>query len=62
MAKFEKIFGKHSVKAVLLQRPQDIETIILAGKPEYYADIIEEAEKNNIGPLLCRLVGICKSW
>lgn len=35
----EKLYGKHSVKAVLMTRPSDIKRLMLAGKPDYHTDI-----------------------
>lgn len=48
----DKIYGKHSVKAVLLARPQDVARVILAGKEEYHADLIELAQRRNIDVFL----------
>lgn len=45
MTKLEKIFGKHSVRAVLLQRPGDIRRLMLAGKEDYYQEFIDWAAK-----------------
>ncbi|MEP4261616.1 MAG: RNA methyltransferase, partial [Rhizobiaceae bacterium] len=39
----EIIYGKHSVKAVFLKRPDDIEKLILAGKEEYHTELIDLA-------------------
>lgn len=44
----EIVYGKHSVKAVFLKRPKEIEKLIIAGKAEYHSDLIELAEKFNI--------------
>lgn len=46
----EKIFGKHSVRAVFLTRPKDIERMAIAGKEEYHMEFIELAHKFNITP------------
>ncbi len=44
----EKIFGKHSVRGVFIARPQEIDSVLLAGKEDYHGDIIELAAKHNI--------------
>ena len=46
----EKIFGKHSVRAVFLTRPQDIQRMAIAGKEEYHQEFIDFAQKNGIEP------------
>lgn len=48
MPDFEKIYGKHSVKAVLIARPGDVKRVMIAGKEEYHADIIELAHRKDI--------------
>ena len=32
----EMVYGKHSVRAVFLTRPEDVKRVILGGKPEYH--------------------------
>lgn len=46
----EKIFGKHSVRAAFLARPQDIERLVLAGKEDYHEDLIQLARRHGIRP------------
>ena len=46
----EKIFGKHSVRAVFLTRPQDIQRMAIAGKREYHREFIGLAQKYDIEP------------
>ena len=46
----EKIFGKHSVRAVFLTRPQDIRRMAIAGKREYHQEFIGLAQKYDIEP------------
>lgn len=44
----EILYGKHSIKAVLLKRPQDIERLAIAGREEYHQDLIELAHGANV--------------
>lgn len=44
----ERLYGKHSIKAVVLQRPKDVVRILIAGKPEFYDDLIEAAHQRGI--------------
>lgn len=46
----EKIFGKHSVRAVFLARPQSIKRMVIAGKEEYHQDFIDMAARHGITP------------
>ena len=48
----EIIYGKHSVKAVFLKRPGDIEQLLIAGKPDYHRDVIALAEQHNVSAAL----------
>lgn len=45
MQKLEKIFGKHSVRAVFLERPDEIRRLIFAGKEDYHAEMIAQAQR-----------------
>jgi 23S rRNA (guanosine2251-2'-O)-methyltransferase len=36
----EKVYGKHSVRAVLLTRPRSVKRMIVAGKESYHADLL----------------------
>ncbi len=45
MQKLEKVFGKHSVRAVFLRRPEAIRRLVLAGKEDYHRDFIAEARR-----------------
>lgn len=46
----EKIFGKHSVRAVFLTRPHDIKRMIIAGKESYHEEFIALARRHGITP------------
>jgi len=47
----EKIYGKHSVRAVFLTRPQDVVRVVLvAGKENDLEEIIELTQRANIQP------------
>jgi len=46
----EKVFGKHSVRALFLNRPKDIQRMVIAGKEDYHREFIELAQKNGIAP------------
>jgi 23S rRNA (guanosine2251-2'-O)-methyltransferase len=44
----DKVFGKHSVRAVLLTRPQSVVRLVIAGKESYHSDLIELARAAGI--------------
>ena len=44
----ERIFGKHSVKAVFLTRPQTVRRLIIAGEEDYHREFIEMAAKTGL--------------
>jgi len=44
----DKVFGKHSVRAVLLTRPQSVRRLVIAGKESYHRDLIELARTAGI--------------
>lgn len=46
----DKIFGKHSVRAVFLTRPGEIKRMIIAGKEAYHEEFIELARRHGITP------------
>ena len=46
----DKVFGKHSVRAVLLTRPQTVVRLVMAGKESYHRDLIELARAAGITP------------
>jgi 23S rRNA (guanosine2251-2'-O)-methyltransferase len=48
----DKVFGKHSVRAVLLARPQSVQRLVLGGKESYHRDLIALARKAGIEPEL----------
>jgi 23S rRNA (guanosine2251-2'-O)-methyltransferase len=48
----EKIFGKHSVRAVYLTRPQSVRRMLLAGKESYHREFTELARESGIEPEL----------
>jgi 23S rRNA (guanosine2251-2'-O)-methyltransferase len=46
----DKVFGKHSVRAVLLSRPDSVTRLLLAGKESYHQDLVKLARRANIEP------------
>ena len=46
----DKVFGKHSVRAVLLTRPESVTRLLLAGKEPYHRDMVELARTRGIEP------------
>jgi 23S rRNA (guanosine2251-2'-O)-methyltransferase len=46
----DKVFGKHSVRAVLLTRPESVTRLVLAGKESYHRDLIDLARSRGIKP------------
>jgi 23S rRNA (guanosine2251-2'-O)-methyltransferase len=46
----DKVFGKHSVRAVLLARPDSVTRLLVAGKDSYHRDLIELARGAGIEP------------
>lgn len=46
----DKVFGKHSVRAVLLARPDSVTRLLLAGKESYHQDLVKLARQANIEP------------
>lgn len=46
----DKIFGKHSVRAVFLTRPADIQRMVIAGREEYHQEFIDLATQHGIKP------------
>ncbi len=48
----DRIYGKHSVRAVLLARPQAVKRLLLAGRESYHEDTIELARAAGIEPEL----------
>jgi 23S rRNA (guanosine2251-2'-O)-methyltransferase len=44
----ERIFGKHSVRAVFLTRPRAVRRLIIAGDESYHADFIEMAGRTGV--------------
>jgi 23S rRNA (guanosine2251-2'-O)-methyltransferase len=51
-ARIEIVYGKHSVRAVLLARPQAVQRMVLAGKESYHSDLIALARENRLRPEL----------
>ena len=45
---FEKVYGKHSVRAVFIKRPQDVRRMIIAGREEYHTEFLEFAKKFDV--------------
>jgi 23S rRNA (guanosine2251-2'-O)-methyltransferase len=48
----EIVYGKHSVRALFLQRPGDVKRLILGGKPEYHRDMMAAARGLGVEPEL----------
>ncbi|HEY2316904.1 MAG TPA: 23S rRNA (guanosine(2251)-2'-O)-methyltransferase RlmB [Solirubrobacteraceae bacterium] len=46
----DKVFGKHSVRAVLLARPESVTRLVLAGKESYHRDLIALARSAGLEP------------
>lgn len=46
----EKVFGKHSARAMLLSRPDAVRRLLLAGKFAYHRDLVELAGRAGIEP------------
>lgn len=46
----DTVFGKHSVRAVLLARPESVTRLILAGKESYHRDLVKLARRSGIEP------------
>ena len=46
----ELVYGKHSVRAVFLTRPQDVRRLILGGKPEYHDELVAAARRSGVEP------------
>jgi 23S rRNA (guanosine2251-2'-O)-methyltransferase len=46
----DKVYGKHSVRAVLLTRPESVARLLLAGKESYHQDLVKLARRHNIEP------------
>ena len=41
----DKVYGKHSVRAVLLARPESVTRLLLGGKESYHREFIELARR-----------------
>ena len=48
----DKVYGKHSVRAVLLTRPESVTRLVLGGKESYHEDLIALARRTGIRPEL----------
>ncbi|MGI8714984.1 MAG: 23S rRNA (guanosine(2251)-2'-O)-methyltransferase RlmB [Solirubrobacteraceae bacterium] len=48
----DKLFGKHSVRALLLARPESVRRLLIAGRESYHRDLIELAHGAGIEPEL----------
>jgi 23S rRNA (guanosine2251-2'-O)-methyltransferase len=48
----EKVYGKHSVRAVLLSRPESVRRLLLGGKASYHRDLVDLAGQAGITPEL----------
>jgi 23S rRNA (guanosine2251-2'-O)-methyltransferase len=44
----DTVYGKHSVRAVLLARPESVQRLLLGGKESYHADLIELARSRGV--------------
>jgi 23S rRNA (guanosine2251-2'-O)-methyltransferase len=50
LAELERVFGKHSVRAVFLKRPKDVRRLLLAGREDYHQDFLVQAQKLGVKP------------
>jgi 23S rRNA (guanosine2251-2'-O)-methyltransferase len=48
----DTVYGKHSVRAVLLARPESVRRLLLGGKESYHADLIKLARGRGVTPEL----------
>jgi 23S rRNA (guanosine2251-2'-O)-methyltransferase len=48
----DKVYGKHSVRAVLLARPESVDRLLLGGKESYHRDMVELARRSGVEPEL----------
>lgn len=48
----EKIYGKHSARAILLARPHAVRRLVLAGKEAYFEELISLAQQAEVKPEL----------
>jgi 23S rRNA (guanosine2251-2'-O)-methyltransferase len=48
----DTVYGKHSVRAVLLARPKSVKRLLLGGKESYHADLIALARSQGVRPEL----------
>jgi 23S rRNA (guanosine2251-2'-O)-methyltransferase len=48
----DTVYGKHSVRAVLLSRPQDVQRLLLGGRETYHEDLIALARGAGVTPEL----------
>jgi 23S rRNA (guanosine2251-2'-O)-methyltransferase len=46
----EMVYGKHSARAVFLNRPESVRRLVLSGKPEYHRELIEMARAAGAKP------------
>src|SRR5437588_12840844 len=46
------VYGKHSVRAVFLTRPQAVRRLVLSGKPEYHRELVQTARAAGVIPEL----------
>jgi 23S rRNA (guanosine2251-2'-O)-methyltransferase len=51
-ATVDTVYGKHSVRAVLLSRPQDVQRLLLGGRETYHEDLIALARRAGVTPEL----------
>jgi 23S rRNA (guanosine2251-2'-O)-methyltransferase len=48
----EMVYGKHSVRAVFLTRPESVRRLILGGRPEYHSELMATARRAGVEPEL----------
>jgi 23S rRNA (guanosine2251-2'-O)-methyltransferase len=48
----DTVYGKHSVRAVLIARPGSVQRMLLGGKESYHTDLIALARENGVRPEL----------
>jgi 23S rRNA (guanosine2251-2'-O)-methyltransferase len=58
--KMEKIFGKHSVRAVFIARPRAIQRMVVAGKEAYHEEFIKLAHRYGITPEFVSWPDFCR--
>jgi 23S rRNA (guanosine2251-2'-O)-methyltransferase len=50
VADMEMVYGKHSVRAVFMTRPETVRRLLLSGKPEYHRELMQIARAAGTTP------------